>query len=145
MTMVHQKHRQLKLRARHLHNMVGGGIFDSIVNGVKSALAELKRGKYISKIGKAYGSTGLPYSDIAGKVGNFAEAHGYGKKKRGRPRKQRAGGLNLAGGMYRQAGAGRKRKTKKKSKSPMKRACGRGIRLAGSGRGKRLTKQVIFP
>ncbi len=130
--------RRGKLRAQ-----LGGAFFDSVMSGIKSALGELKRGKYISKLGKAYGTSGLPYSGAAGIVGNIADKFGYGKKKKvGRPKK---------GAGYQMEGRG-----KKKCGGALAPA-GAGIRLAGAGRkkkggalkpiakGNRIKKQTVFP
>ena len=82
----------------HLQRMrghvVGGFDMSSIMDFVKRAVAELKRGKYVSKIGKAYASTGLPGAPVASTIGNLAEQAGFGRKRRvGRPRKTISGAV----------------------------------------------------
>lgn len=81
----------------HLQRMrghvIGGLDMSSIMDFVKKAVAELKRGKYVSKIGKAYASTGLPGAPVAGVIGNVAEQAGYGKRRVGRPRKTVSGAV----------------------------------------------------
>jgi hypothetical protein len=116
-------------------NMMGRGIWDNIVKGVKGALAELKRGKYISNIGRTYAKSGLPGSNVASMIGETASKFGYGRKRRvGRPRKMTS--HKKRGGMVSLAGGARKKRY------------GRGVRLAGSGTslaGGRLKKKIVFP
>jgi hypothetical protein len=124
-------------------NMRGGAWWDNIVSGVKNVLGELKKNKAISKLGTAYGSTGLPMSEMIGKIGKFAEQQGYGKR---RPRRVGAG-LKLAG-------AGPRKKTMPHRLKMLNRVfhTGAGLNLAGMGRkrkvgrpkGKKTVKKVII-
>lgn len=68
------------------HVIKGGLNLDDIAKFVKGAVAELRRGKYISKGADLYSQTPLPYSGIVGTVGKLAGQAGFGKKRRGRPR-----------------------------------------------------------
>ena len=95
----------------------GSGLWDDIVGAVKGVVSELRKGKYISKGAKAYGSIPfLPYSNIAGMAGNVAEQAGFGRKKRVRKTTKKTtkttkksccgGGLQLARGRKPRAGKG---------------------------------------
>lgn len=145
----------------HLQRMrghvIGGLDMSSIMDFVKKAVAELKRGKYVSKIGKAYASTGLPGAPIAGTIGNLAEQAGFGRKRRvgrprkttakhpkvkrpvGRPKKARGGALSLAQrrGLVPKPpgyieGSGKKLAQRKVVK-PSGPLFGKGLRNAGNG------------
>lgn len=141
-------------------NMKGGLDFSQIMNFVKNAVAELKRGKYISKGAQMYRDTGLPYSGEVGKVGSIAGQLGFGKRKVGRPKKaktttvkrkvgrpkksscggtcggalslaQRRGLVPLPKGYI--AGSGQPKLAQRKSVKPSGPLFGKGLKSAGAG------------
>jgi hypothetical protein len=127
----------------------GKGLFDTISNAVKNAVAELKRGKYISKAAKFYGNIPLlPHSGLVGSLGNIAEQNGFGKKRRTRKTSAcacpKGKGLQLASGL-KLSGSGlqlaRGRKPKRKSGKGLT-LSGGSLVLAGSGR---LKRKTVFP
>ena len=85
------KSRTLRTRRR----MRGHG---KIIDWFKRAAATLRKNKTLSRLGSAYGSSGLPGSSYASKIGGVAAKMGYGRRRRGR-------GLGLAGGALRLAGS----------------------------------------
>ena len=65
----------------------GRGFFQNIGNALSKAHDWFKSNKIISTVGKALGSTSLPFAGIANTIGNTAEKLGYGRRRRvGRPR-----------------------------------------------------------
>lgn len=131
----------VKRKTRTTKRKQGGkGLFDTISNAVKNAVAELKRGKYISKAAKFYGNIPLlPHSGIVGSLGNIAEQNGFGKKKRTRKTSKcacpKGKGLRLSGsGLVLSGGRGRSRRAK----------IGSGIVLSGAGKLK-LKRKTVFP
>ena len=141
------------------HVMKGGFDLSQIMDFVKNAVAELKRGKYISKGAQMYRDTGLPYSGEVGKVGSIAGQLGFGKRKVGRPKKaktttvkrkvgrpkkscggtcggalslaQRRGLVPLPKGYI--AGSGQPKLAQRKSVKPSGPLFGKGLKSAGAG------------
>lgn len=62
--------------------MRGGRFGDRFVKFLGRANDWLKRTKIGSKLGKWYGSTGLPYASEVGKLADVAESYGYGRRRR---------------------------------------------------------------
>lgn len=75
----------------------GRGFFQNIGSALSKAHDWIKSNKIISTVGKALGSTSLPFAGIANTIGNTAEKLGYGRHRRvGRPRvtrRKRGGNL----------------------------------------------------
>ena len=64
----------------------GRGFFQNIGNALSKAHDWFKSKKIISTVGKALGSTSLPFAGIANTIGNTAKNLGYGRRRRvGRP------------------------------------------------------------
>jgi hypothetical protein len=124
----------------------GKGLFDTISNAVKNAVAELKRGKYISKAAKFYsGIPLLPHSGIVGSLGNIAEQNGFGKKKRTRKTSKcacpKGKGLQLASGL-KLSGSGLQLARGRRKTGKGLTLSGGSLVLAGSGR---LKRKTVFP
>jgi hypothetical protein len=123
----------------------GKGLFDTLSNAVKNAVAELKRGKYISKAAKFYGNIPLlPHSGIVGTLGNIAEQNGFGKRRATRKKSScvcptKGRGLRLSGSGL-QLARGRKKPTRKTGKGLT--LSGGSLGLAGSGK---LKRKTVFP
>lgn len=121
-------------------HVIGGLDMAQIMNFVKNAVSELKRGKYISKGADMYSQTPLPYSGIVGAVGKLAGQAGFGKRKVGRPRKTISGAVSRP-------------RTKRPVGRPRK-SCGGAVSLAQRrglvpiptmGTGKKLAQRRVVP
>ena len=86
-------------RCRRKHK--GGSARTKILAFLRKVNNKLKSSKVISRMGSAYGKTGLPYSTAVSIVSGVAGKMGYGRHRR---RHQSAKGLKLAGGSLRLAG-----------------------------------------
>jgi hypothetical protein len=56
----------------------------SFVGFLKKAHSWIKKNKVLSTLGRAYGSTGLPFAQQIGKAGGIAGTLGYGRRRRRR-------------------------------------------------------------